>query len=98
MLEGGIYSCLAEVAWLSPGVGGLLCLNSLGLLCCCKQRAKRNLEIGRSWLHEDLLIRVTMKDWLCSACSTDISVHIFDFSCWPGHSAFICDHVGSHLY
>lgn len=27
---GGIYSCLAEVAWLSPGVWALLCLNSLG--------------------------------------------------------------------
>lgn len=41
-----------------------------------------------------------MKDWLCSACSIYVSINVFDFSCWPGHSfhAFICDQVGSHLH
>lgn len=29
MLEAGIYSCLAEMPWLSPGVWALLYLNSL---------------------------------------------------------------------
>lgn len=63
---GGISSCLAEVAWLSPGVWALLHLNSLAsrfalLLQGGSEREPsekvsggKSEEIGRGLLHEDL--------------------------------------------